>query len=68
MDQSDKDIIATLSRKYGAYEVAKGLAENSVQETLTNYADNPGAVIHRDAATLTRLVGEMKFNHPLRQF
>lgn len=66
MEQSDKDIIARLSRQYGEFEVVSALTEDAVQNTLTTYANNPGAVIHRDAATLTRLVTEMKMNHPLR--
>ena len=66
MEQVDKDTLAQLSMRYGDYAVAQVLAENAVLNSSTMYANNPGAVIHRDAASLSKAVQAMKMNHPLR--
>jgi hypothetical protein len=65
MDAKHKKALKSMLSRYGTAQVVAHLTAICQENCRTDYADNPGAIIHADTASLERCVREMGRSHPI---
>ena len=65
MNSEHKAAVKELIGWYGVAKVVKEMHDHCVESCRTDYADNPGAIIHRDTVSLSRCLNELGNNHPI---
>lgn len=64
MNEADKKEIQRLCRTYGDAKIVAEITRQAIEECATTYANNQGAIIHKDTKTLQKCVKELARNHP----
>ncbi|AUV59083.1 hypothetical protein [Escherichia phage PMBT57] len=67
MQTKDKKDLERLLRVYGDYALLAEITNIIEEDCRNGYANNPQAIIHRDAVVLREAVSKMQVLHPLRQ-